>query len=85
MKGLDIERKALDRERPRLLATHAEGFAVVVGNEVLGVFEEMSEAYAAGVARCGPRRPFLLRRLMREDEPEEMPAYVYGLMDPEIP
>ncbi len=85
MEGLDIERQTLERERSRLLARHAEGFAVVVGNEVLGVFEEMSDAYAAGVARCGPHRPFLLRRLMQEEEQAEMPAYVYGLMYPEIP
>jgi hypothetical protein len=57
------------RELTRLLAEGNEGrWAVMRGDEIVGVWDTEGEALTAGYERCG-QAPFLLQPITREERP----------------
>ncbi len=85
MELFKAERAALEAQREQLLARHAGGFVVVAGSEIIGCYPSQDEAFRAGLARCGPARPFLLQGLQAAREEEDLPALVHGLIDAQLP
>jgi hypothetical protein len=70
---LKTELKCYDSHRVRRLLSQYEGrFALLIGNELLGVFDSHSEAYQAGLLERG-NVPMLIRRIERHE-----PIAVWG-------
>ena len=60
-----ILRQLLDRDEGR--------FALIKGEELLGVFDTDQEAYQRGVELFG-KEPFLVRQILRDEPTYECPA-----------
>ena len=61
MSALKAELETYKRELPRLLAQEGM-YALVSGDEVLGVYETYADAMAEGYERVG-LKPFLVKRI----------------------
>lgn len=59
--------------------THPGRFAVVKGERLLGAFDSMEEALAAGAAAFGPES-FLVRKLGEKQAEINIPALTLGLL-----
>jgi hypothetical protein len=66
------------------LIRHHEGkFALIIGNEQLGVFDKSEDAYRRGLELRG-NVPMLIKQI-RQDEPVEIiPAMVLGLINAHV-
>ncbi|MFB6272799.1 MAG: hypothetical protein ABEL51_07910 [Salinibacter sp.] len=64
------------------LVEHYEGqFVLIKDNELIQAFSTEKEAYEAGIARFG-NEPFLIKRVVREDEPvAHYPALSLGVLN----
>jgi hypothetical protein len=58
---------------------HSGKFALVVGEELIGVFDTPEKAYEAGILRFG-NIPMLIRQLRPDDETAFLPALTLGLI-----
>jgi hypothetical protein len=61
------------------LQVHPGKFALVVGEELIGVFDTPKKAYEAGIQRFG-NVPMLIRQLRPDDETTFLPALTLGLI-----
>ena len=61
------------------LQLHPGKFALVVGEELIGVFDNANQAYEAGIQQFG-NIPMLIRQLRPDDETTFLPALTLGLM-----
>ncbi len=78
---LEAERRFYERERARLLASHAGKFALIHGETLLGVFDSQPSAYEEGLRRLG-NVPMLIIQIVREQPVEEQsPALHLGLIN----
>ena len=59
--SLEVEKARDDELLPNLLPENEGKFAVIVGRDLIGIFETNDEAWMAGYHRVG-MNPFLLRR-----------------------
>ncbi|MEP7353071.1 MAG: hypothetical protein ABI824_07550 [Acidobacteriota bacterium] len=66
--------------KSELLKHHEGKFALVIGNEQLGVFDKREEAYAQGIAIKG-NVPMLIKQIQKVDPIEHIPAMVLGLIN----
>ena len=66
--------------KERLLPQHEGKFALVHGEEVVGVFTSDSDAYREGIKQFG-QEPFLIQHITVVEENEKYPALVLGLFD----
>lgn len=58
---MDLAHAKFEVMRPDLYRTHPGAYAVLYGEELVGVFATQHEAFMAGVKRTAPTRdPFLL-------------------------
>jgi hypothetical protein len=62
-----------------LLQHHKGKFALIVGTELLGVFDDPQSAYAAGVEQRG-NVPMLIKLITEEERTESAPAMMLGLL-----
>lgn len=62
-----VERSTWDRHKEELLRDHEGKFALIKGDEVLGVFDDEIDAADAGFRRAG-RVPFLVQPIERVEE-----------------
>lgn len=59
---------------------HYEGkFAVIVGQELLGIFDTAERAYRQGISQRG-NVPMLIKKIERDELPEALPAMTLGLI-----
>ncbi len=65
--ALEREMEIYGSELPRLLTDEGK-FVLIHGSEVLGIFEDESDAVEAGYRRIGFATPFLIKQI-REKEP----------------
>jgi hypothetical protein len=73
--GYDREREAYERLKAGLLS-HAEGqYVVLVGDELVGPFDEHEAAQRAGYARFG-RGPLFIKQVLAEERPIEVTRLV---------
>jgi len=74
-----IEEEGYNRMKERLLRKY-EGKVVAIKNGmVIGVYDSEEEAYRDVVEKYGPI-PILIKRILRKEQIEYLPAYVYGLL-----
>ena len=66
------------KNKNKLLAKYEGQFVVVSGDEVIAPYPDEAEAYKAALHRWG-NRPFLIRRVAREDPEIHVPVLVAGL------
>jgi hypothetical protein len=66
---LSREDAAFERERPRLLREHPGKIAVVRGDDIVGVFEDLNEATLEAYRRFGRTR-MVFYLIVERDEPE---------------
>ena len=78
---LSRELMAYERMKEELLKNY-EGKVVVIKNgELIGVYESEAETLQAALDKFG-LEPVLIKRVLRKERPEEMPAYTFGLVSP---
>jgi len=77
---------ALEREihrfealKAELLQHHEGKFALVVGEDLIGVFDREEDAYKAGIEGRG-NVPMLIKRILRVELTESVPAMTLGLL-----
>jgi hypothetical protein len=64
------ETQAYLREKERLLAKGERGrFALVKGDEVIGVWDTARDAAQAGYEKFGVREPFMVKEVQAEEKP----------------
>jgi hypothetical protein len=62
------------------LVHHKDKFALVVGNELVAVFDTSKSAYEFGVQKYG-NIPMLIKQIRKEDEIAYFPALTLGLIN----
>ncbi len=72
---IDRELATYEREMARLLREARGKFVLIVGDDVLGVFDSQLDAIDEGWKRF-PRRPLLTKQITEEDEVVYMPHAV---------
>jgi hypothetical protein len=76
---LEQELTFYEEHRRELCALHAGQFALVKGEELIGVFSTMQEAYRQAIERFG-NIPVLIRQILPADPPHGIPAFTQGLL-----
>ena len=79
MAVLEQERAFYATHETEWMAAHPNRFVVVKGERLLGAFDSIGEALAAGAAAFGPQS-FLVRRLGEKQEEVNVPALTLGLL-----
>ena len=74
------EREAFERGLDDMLKEHADKAVLMKGGEVVGFFDELGDAYAAGVDRFGPHGTFLIATVKREPPQPSSLAWELGVM-----
>jgi hypothetical protein len=81
--ALETEKAFYGTIRDELLK-HSNGkFALIVGEELLGVFDRPETAYAKGIEVRG-NVPMLIKPITEQERVEIVPAMVLGLMNAHI-
>jgi hypothetical protein len=66
------------------LVRHYEGkFALIIGNEQLGVFDKSEDAYQRGIELRG-NVPMLIKQIRQEEPVEMIPAMFLGIIDAHV-
>ena len=73
------ELRAYERMKEELLERYEGKVIVIKDGKVIGVYDSVEEAFEDVVERYGSI-PVLIKRVVREEKPEHMPAYTYGLL-----
>ena len=76
---LDKEKGVFESHRADLLKRARGKYALVVGEDLVDVFDHREEAYAAGVERFG-NVPMLIKRVQESDDVDVLPALTLGLL-----
>ncbi len=76
---LESERKYYESIRADLLKHHRGKFALIVGSELLGVFDSPNEAYKAGTEKRG-NVPMLIAPIGDGEITENLPAMTLGIL-----
>ncbi len=74
------EREFYQQHLQQWLAQYAGRFVVVTGAELLGTYDTIEDALAAGTRRCG-LSPFLVRRVEPVAEEVQIPALALGILN----
>ena len=85
MELLRTERSTFARMLPQLLASARGKYAVVVGNKLVGTFDDHRTGFREGLKVAGPDRAFLVQEIREHQELMDAPALVLGLIDPTLP
>jgi hypothetical protein len=77
--ALETEKAFWDTVREELLK-HSNGkFALIIGSELLGVFDRPETAYAKGIELRG-NVPMLIKPITEQEKIETIPAMALGLI-----
>ncbi len=76
---LEQETEYYESIKADLLQHHNGKFALVVGTELLGIFDTVERAYEAGVGARG-NVPMLIKPILEHEPVESMPALTLGLL-----
>ena len=77
--ALETELTYFNEIRGELLRHHEGKYALVIGRELLGVYDHREEAYRAGIERQG-NVPMLIKQVLRDEPTETVPAMGLGLI-----
>lgn len=73
------EQKYYDDHKRDLLEHHAGKYVLVVGDELVGTFDNQEAAYGVGIERFG-NVPLFIKRVEADDPPASIPAMTLGLI-----
>ena len=73
------EYRAYEGMKGELLEKYEGRVVAIKDGRVVGVYESEAEALEDVVKRFG-LTPVLIKRVTREERPEELPSYIYGLL-----
>jgi len=79
IEAIESELAFYREKKEELLAAHEGKYALIKGRELLGVFDDAEQAYAAGLAKLG-NVAFLIKQVLRDEPTEEIPALQFGLI-----
>ena len=79
MKILEQELRFYEEHRDELLAVNRGRFALIKGEELIGAFATLQEAYSQGIERFG-NMPILIRQILPADPAHGIPAFTQGLL-----
>jgi hypothetical protein len=79
MKTLEQELKFYEEHRGEFLALNRGQFALIKGEELIGTFSTLQEAYNQGIERFG-NIPILIRQILPADHAHKIPAFTQGLL-----
>jgi hypothetical protein len=77
--SLEKELEYYESHSGELLEHHEGSYVLIADDQLLGAFTTEAEAYAAGLRKVG-NRPFLIRRVSREEETVYVPALTLGVL-----
>lgn len=75
---LERELQYFERHKEELLSRYEGQFVLIEGENLVGNYASLKEAYEAGVTRFG-RGPFLVKQVVAGEETVHIPALVLGL------
>ncbi len=75
----ELEQKYYDEHREELLQHHEDKFALIVNEQLVGVFDRQEDAYEAGIAKFG-NVPLFIKRVLRDEPRVSIPAMTLGLI-----
>lgn len=73
------ELEAYERMKEKLLKEHEGKVIVIKDGKLIGVYDDEEEAFKNVVENYG-FVPVLIKRIVREEKPENLPSYTYGLL-----
>ena len=76
---LEAELKYYEEQKQELLAHHEGQFALIKGDQLVGVFSTEDEAFNVGVAKLG-NVPFLIQSVQVNEEFIQQPALAVGMI-----
>lgn len=76
---LERELEYFESIKTELLQRYEGKYALIVGAELLGVFDRGEEAYRVGIEKRG-NVPMLIKQVLKEDSPARIPAMTLGLL-----
>ncbi|MBI4574546.1 MAG: hypothetical protein HY713_14815 [candidate division NC10 bacterium] len=76
---LEAEVKFFESIKTELLQRHEGKYALIVGAELLGVFDHQEDAYKVGIEKRG-NIPMLIKQVLKDDAPARVPALTVGLL-----
>jgi hypothetical protein len=77
--ALEKELAYYDSIKDELIKNHDGKFALIVGEELLGVYDTPKAAYEAGTNQRG-NVPMLIKRVAADETPEKIPVVALGLL-----
>ena len=77
--ALETELHHYQSIKDELLAHHEGKYALIIGTDLLGAFDDAEAAYAHGVEKRG-NVPMLIKQVLRDEPAESLPAMVLGLI-----
>jgi len=78
--ALEKEQEFFEAHRAEWMKYHENKFALVVGDELTGMYDTPQAAYEAGVDRFG-NVPMLIKQVLTTDPVILIPALTLGLID----
>lgn len=79
MMALEAELAYFESIKEKLLQ-HSDGkYALIIGRELLGIFDHPEEAYKLGIEKRG-NIPMLIKLISRSEPTESIPAMTLGLI-----
>ena len=76
--ALEIEQRYFGSIKDDLLRHHGGKFALIIGSELLGVYDTAEQAYIAGIESRG-NVPMLIKHVLVEDPIASIPVLTLGL------
>jgi hypothetical protein len=76
---LDAELRYFESIKDDLLRHSETKFALIIGKELLGIFDNPGEAYKTGIEKRG-NVPMLIKQVLKEDTTARVPAMMLGLL-----
>ena len=76
---LETELQFFQSTKDELLQHHEGKYALIIGPELLGVFDHREEAYKDGIEKRG-NVPMLIKLIARDEPVESVPAMNLGLL-----
>jgi hypothetical protein len=75
---LDVELKTYEKHREELLGSAEGKFALIRGDEVVGVFDSKMDAIAQGYKHFG-NVPFLVKQVLKVEVPQDFVSNHLGI------
>ena len=76
---LETEIGYFESHKGEWLEHYRDKYALIKGQELIGTFDTMEEAYRVGIERFG-NMPLLIRKVQPEEPLQHLPALTFGII-----